>query len=155
MVFDRLGTFVSHLPPVPITHPRPPPYKLPPLHRLLCILDTQIIAHTNDLQTRPQTTSQMDQLRCLSLIPTSHDRAAHLASSVPTPYSSHAFNPVDGYLQSVPYHIFIFLFPLHRLLYLGLFVFVNCWSIFVRPRFSRSIATRHPTLSPIRFMTRI
>jgi len=53
-------------------------------------------------------------------------------SIVPTPFSSHAFHPVDGYLQSVPYHLFIFLFPLHRILYLVLFVLVNFWSIFVR-----------------------
>lgn len=51
---------------------------------------------------------------------------------VPTPFASHAFHPVDGYLQSVPYHLFIFIFPLHRLLYLALFVAVNFWSIFVR-----------------------
>ena len=50
---------------------------------------------------------------------------------VPTPFASHAFHPCDGYIQSLPYHIFIFLFPLHRYLYLGLFVFVNFWSIFV------------------------
>ncbi|EDR08702.1 C5-sterol desaturase [Laccaria bicolor S238N-H82] len=50
---------------------------------------------------------------------------------IPTPFASHAFHPVDGYLQSVPYHLFIFLFPLHRLLYLGLFVAVNFWSIFI------------------------
>jgi hypothetical protein len=51
---------------------------------------------------------------------------------VPTPFASHAFHPVDGYLQSVPYHLFIFIFPLHRLTFLGLFVFVNFWSILVR-----------------------
>ncbi|KAF7773347.1 hypothetical protein Agabi119p4_5514 [Agaricus bisporus var. burnettii] len=50
---------------------------------------------------------------------------------IPTPFASHAFHPVDGYLQSVPYHLFIFLFPLHRMLYLGLFVAVNFWSIFI------------------------
>ncbi|KAG1747168.1 C5-sterol desaturase [Suillus paluster] len=50
---------------------------------------------------------------------------------IPTPFASHAFHPVDGYLQSVPYHVFIFVFPLHRCLYLGLFVFVNCWSILI------------------------
>jgi sterol desaturase/sphingolipid hydroxylase (fatty acid hydroxylase superfamily) len=55
-----------------------------------------------------------------------------LSSTVPTPFASHAFHPLDGYLQSVPYHLFIFLFPLHRWLYLGLFVFVNFWSILVR-----------------------
>ena len=31
------------------------------------------------------------------------------------------------------------LFPLHRLLYLGLFVAVNFWSIFVRLTFSGSL----------------
>ena len=51
--------------------------------------------------------------------------------AVPTPFASHAFHPLDGYLQSVPYHVFIFVFPLHRWLYLGLFVFVNFWSILV------------------------
>ncbi|KAH9989030.1 fatty acid hydroxylase [Russula vinacea] len=50
---------------------------------------------------------------------------------IPTPFASHAFHPLDGYLQSVPYHLFIFLFPLHRWLYLGLFVFVNFWSILI------------------------
>jgi sterol desaturase/sphingolipid hydroxylase (fatty acid hydroxylase superfamily) len=53
------------------------------------------------------------------------------SSAVPTPFASHAFHPLDGYLQSVPYHLFIFLFPLQRWLYLGLFVFVNFWSILV------------------------
>ncbi|KAI0279264.1 fatty acid hydroxylase [Russula aff. rugulosa BPL654] len=50
---------------------------------------------------------------------------------IPTPFASHAFHPLDGYLQSVPYHLFIFVFPLHRWLYLGLFVFVNFWSILI------------------------
>lgn len=50
---------------------------------------------------------------------------------VPTPFASHAFHPLDGYLQSIPYHVFIFLFPLHRQTYLGLFVFVNFWTILV------------------------
>lgn len=48
---------------------------------------------------------------------------------VPTPYASHAFHPVDGFLQSSPYHMFVFLFPLHKLLYMGLFLFVNFWTI--------------------------
>ncbi|KAG8864838.1 c-5 sterol desaturase [Tulasnella sp. 330] len=50
---------------------------------------------------------------------------------VPTPFASHAFHPVDGYLQSVPYHLFIFIFPQQRYLYLVLFVLVNFWSIFI------------------------
>ncbi|KAG1866837.1 C5-sterol desaturase [Suillus subluteus] len=39
--------------------------------------------------------------------------------------------PWTAILQSVPYHLFIFIFPLHRWLYLGLFVFVNFWSILI------------------------
>ncbi|TFK75100.1 fatty acid hydroxylase [Pluteus cervinus] len=50
---------------------------------------------------------------------------------VPTPFSSHAFHPVDGWLQSIPYHIFILVFPLHRVLYLVLFVLINFWTIFI------------------------
>ncbi|EIW77359.1 hypothetical protein CONPUDRAFT_84469 [Coniophora puteana RWD-64-598 SS2] len=50
---------------------------------------------------------------------------------IPTPFASYAFHPVDGFLQSVPYHLFIFIFPLHRFLYLGLFVAVNFWTILI------------------------
>ncbi|CAK5266142.1 unnamed protein product [Mycena citricolor] len=50
---------------------------------------------------------------------------------VPTPWAAFAFHPMDGYLQSVPYHLFIFLFPLNRFVYLGLFVLVQIWAIFV------------------------
>ncbi|KAF8896561.1 fatty acid hydroxylase [Infundibulicybe gibba] len=60
---------------------------------------------------------------------------------IPTPFASHAFHPLDGYAQSLPYHFFIFLFPLHRLTYLGLFVFVNFWSIFIH---DSDMITGHP-----------
>jgi len=60
---------------------------------------------------------------------------------IPTPFASHAFHPVDGYLQSVPYHLFIFIFPLHRILYLALFVFVNFWSILIH---DSDMITGHP-----------
>lgn len=53
--------------------------------------------------------------------------------TVPTPFASHAFHPVDGYLQSVPYHLCVYLIPIHKYLFIGLFTFVNLWSIFVRP----------------------
>ncbi|KAF8972110.1 fatty acid hydroxylase [Flammula alnicola] len=60
-----------------------------------------------------------------------HIHKPHHKWIIPTPFGSHAFHPVDGYLQSVPYHLFIFIFPLHRVLYLTLFVLVNFWSIFI------------------------
>jgi Delta7-sterol 5-desaturase len=50
---------------------------------------------------------------------------------MPTPYASVAFHPVDGFLQSVPYHLFPFVFPLQKLAYLGLFVFVQIWTVFI------------------------
>ncbi|KAI0733597.1 hypothetical protein C8Q72DRAFT_812046 [Fomitopsis betulina] len=50
---------------------------------------------------------------------------------VPTPFASFAFHPLDGYFQSIPYHLFAFVFPCHRMLYLGLFVLVNFWSILI------------------------
>ncbi|EGG01568.1 uncharacterized protein MELLADRAFT_50057 [Melampsora larici-populina 98AG31] len=56
---------------------------------------------------------------------------AHHKWIIPTPFASYAFNPLDGFLQSLPYHLFIFIFPLHKSVYLSLFVFVNLWSILI------------------------
>lgn len=53
----------------------------------------------------------------------------HHRWKVPTPFASHAFHPLDGFLQSCPYHIYPFLFPLHKWTYLCLFVFVNIWTV--------------------------
>ena len=50
---------------------------------------------------------------------------------VPTPFASHAFHPLDGLAQSLPYHVFPFLFPLQKLAYVALFVAVNFWTIFI------------------------
>lgn len=50
---------------------------------------------------------------------------------VPTPFASFAFHPVDGYMQSLPYHIFPFLFPLQKLAYLGLFTVVQMWTVII------------------------
>ena len=53
----------------------------------------------------------------------------HHRWKVPTPFASHAFHPIDGFLQSLPYHIYPFIFPLHKVAYLVLFVFVNVWTV--------------------------
>ncbi|KAI9569227.1 hypothetical protein HD554DRAFT_2007487, partial [Boletus coccyginus] len=50
---------------------------------------------------------------------------------VPTPFASYAFHPVDAFSLSIPYHLFGFLFPLHRGLLLSLFLLVNPWAILV------------------------
>lgn len=51
---------------------------------------------------------------------------------VPTPYASFAFNPLDGWAQSLPYHVYPILFPLQKGAYLGLFVFVTLWTVLIR-----------------------
>lgn len=48
---------------------------------------------------------------------------------VSTPFASYAFHPVDGFSQSMPYHIFAFIFPLNKYLYIGLFIFVCLWTV--------------------------
>lgn len=48
-----------------------------------------------------------------------------------TPFASHAFHPVDGWAQSLPYHIFPLFFPLHKVSYLLLFSFVNFWTVMI------------------------
>ncbi|KAJ5370562.1 uncharacterized protein N7496_006654 [Penicillium cataractarum] len=50
---------------------------------------------------------------------------------VPTPFASYAFHPLDGWSQSLPYHIFPFLFPLQKVAYLGLFIFVTVWTVLI------------------------
>nr|GAT50125.1 fatty acid hydroxylase [Mycena chlorophos] len=60
---------------------------------------------------------------------------------IPTPWASHAFHPLDGYLQGVPYHLFVFIFPIHRVLYLVLFLLVNVWAIFIH---DSDMVTGHP-----------
>ena len=48
---------------------------------------------------------------------------------VPTPFASYAFHPIDSLVQSIPYHLYPFLFPLNKLLFLAFFVFVNVWTV--------------------------
>ena len=43
-----------------------------------------------------------------------HLHKTHHTWKVPTPFASHAFHPMDGFLQSCPYHLYLFLFPLHK-----------------------------------------
>lgn len=51
---------------------------------------------------------------------------------VPTPFASYAFHPLDGWAQSLPYHVFPFIFPLQKCAYLSLFTFVTMWTLLIR-----------------------
>ena len=48
---------------------------------------------------------------------------------MPTPFASYAFHPLDGHLQAIPYHLFVYMFPMHKLTFLALFLFVNVWTV--------------------------
>lgn len=48
-----------------------------------------------------------------------------------TPFSSHAFHPLDGFGQGLPYIIATYCFPVHNIIYVCLFVVVNCWTVMI------------------------
>lgn len=50
---------------------------------------------------------------------------------MPSPFASHAFHPLDGWSQSVPYHLFPFIFPLQKVAYVLLFGFINFWTVLI------------------------
>ncbi|KAF3491126.1 lathosterol oxidase [Arthroderma uncinatum] len=50
---------------------------------------------------------------------------------MPTPWAALAFHPLDGYVQSLPYHVFVFVCPVQKYLYMAMFVLVQIWTIFI------------------------
>lgn len=46
-----------------------------------------------------------------------------------TPFSSHAFNPCDGFGQGVSYYLVVFFLPIHHIQFVLMFLFVNFWTI--------------------------
>ncbi|XP_013789452.1 lathosterol oxidase-like [Limulus polyphemus] len=58
-----------------------------------------------------------------------HIHKPHHKWKIPTPFASHAFHPLDGFLQSVPYHLYVFLFPMNKYVYLVLYIAVNIWTV--------------------------
>ncbi|KAL1876436.1 hypothetical protein VTK73DRAFT_9302 [Phialemonium thermophilum] len=60
-----------------------------------------------------------------------HIHKPHHKWIVPTPWAALAFHPVDGYVQSLPYHVFVFICPVQKYLYLILFGLVQIWTIFI------------------------
>lgn len=64
-----------------------------------------------------------------------HLHKPHHKWIVPTPFASHAFHPIDGWAQSLPYHIFPFVFPMQKLAYIALFTFVQLWTVMIHDGF--------------------
>lgn len=56
-----------------------------------------------------------------------------------TPFAAFAFHPVDGYMQGVAYHIFVFVFPFHAAVHLVSLVAVSMWTINIHDRVSFGI----------------
>ncbi|KFR01923.1 Lathosterol oxidase, partial [Nipponia nippon] len=82
----------------------------------------------HQLKTHPQFLEPPQRDRRRALSPQRFHKPHHLWK-IATPFASHAFHPVDGFMQSLPYHVYPFLFPLHKVTYLGLYIFVNVWTI--------------------------
>lgn len=68
----------------------------------------------------------------------------HHAWKIPTPYAAFAFHPLDGYFQSLPYHIFVFLFPMNVYMYLIAFVIVQVWTVTIH---DGVYLTSHPAIN--------
>jgi Delta7-sterol 5-desaturase len=60
-----------------------------------------------------------------------HLHKPHHKWIMPTPYASIAFHPIDGYSQSLPYHIFPFVLPLQKFAYVALFAFIQIWTVII------------------------
>ena len=73
-----------------------------------------------------------------------------------TPFSSHAFHPIDGFGQGVPYCIATFFIPMHDIVYLCMFVIINCWTVMIHDQVdfgeTRLInSTGHHTIHHVEF----
>jgi len=53
----------------------------------------------------------------------------HHKWKIASPFASHAFHPVDDLVQGLPYHVYVFLFPFNKLVWLGLYFVINLWTI--------------------------
>lgn len=56
-----------------------------------------------------------------------------------SPFAAFAFHPVDGYMQGVSYHIFVFLFPFHSAVHLVSLIAVSMWTINIHDRVNFAI----------------
>jgi len=56
-----------------------------------------------------------------------------------SPYAAFAFHPLDGYLQGLPYQLFVFLFPFHSAIHLISLSLVSLWTINIHDRVTLGI----------------
>jgi len=56
-----------------------------------------------------------------------------------TPFSAFSFHPLDGFAQSLPYHLFPLFFPMHKYLYTVTLMMVGLWTINIHDRMTLRI----------------
>ena len=60
--------------------------------------------------------------------------AVHHRFREPNSLVAYAFNPIDSFLQSLPYHVYIFLVPTNAWVYMGLWIFSSFWTLTIHDR---------------------
>jgi lathosterol oxidase len=72
-----------------------------------------------------------------------------------TPWSAFSFHPLDGFAQSVPYHLFILIFPMHSRLYSGTLLMVGLWTVNIHDRMTLRLwgvnGAAHHTIHHVKF----
>ena len=58
----------------------------------------------------------------------------HHEFRLPTPLVSVSFHPLDSFLQALPHHLCVFLFPVHLGVYGSFLVFVTVWAVLIHDR---------------------
>uniref|UniRef100_A0A7S0G942 Fatty acid hydroxylase domain-containing protein n=1 Tax=Rhodosorus marinus TaxID=101924 RepID=A0A7S0G942_9RHOD len=56
-----------------------------------------------------------------------------------TPFAAFAFHPLDGYMQGVAYHIFVYFIPFHTFMHLASLGIVGLWTINIHDRVDMGI----------------
>ena len=60
--------------------------------------------------------------------------AVHHEFREPTSLAAYAFNPLDSFLQSLPYHVYVFIVPTNAWIYFGMWLFSSIWTMMIHDR---------------------
>lgn len=80
---------------------------------------------------------------------------AHHTYKFTTPFSSHAFHPLDGFTQGIPYYVFAYLVPIHNIIFTVMFMAVNAWTVSIHDQVDLgnkvALSTGHHTIHHEKF----
>jgi Delta7-sterol 5-desaturase len=60
--------------------------------------------------------------------------AVHHRFREPTSAIAYAFNPLDSFVQSLPYHVYVFIVPTNVWVYFALWMFSSFWAVMIHDR---------------------